>query len=208
MAKRILLVEGSDDEHVLKHLCGNRGVPHLDEIAPHEGADHLLDSFPVRLKASEDGDIVGVVIDADTDLASRWQSLRDRLTRVGYESVPQNPTSEGTVLDPPGGTLLPRVGIWIMPDNQTKGILEDFLRFLVPEGSRLFDHVKSSVTAIPEGEKRFGQLAEPKAIIHTWLAWQEEPGKPLGQAITARYLDPGVAQVDILVSWLNRLFFS
>jgi len=99
------------------------------------------------------------------------------------------------------------VGIWIMPDNQTNGILENFLRFLVPADSPLFEHVRSSVARIPAGERRFSQLAEPKAIIHTWLAWQEEPGRPLGTAITARYLDHEVAQVDILVSWLNRLFF-
>src|SRR5436190_24268592 len=28
-----------------------------------------------------------------------------------------------------------------------------------------------------------------KALIHTWLAWQEKPGRPLGLAITARYFD-------------------
>jgi hypothetical protein len=206
-AKRILLVEGVDDEHVLKHLCGNREVPRLDEVKSHGGVEQLLDSFPVRLKASEDGDIVGVVIDADTDLNSRWQSLRNSLIKVGYQDVTKTPLPDGTILDPPPGILLPRVGIWIMPDNQTKGILEDFLRFLVPAESRLFDHVKSSVAAIPEGERRFSQLAEPKALIHTWLAWQAEPGKPLGIAITARYLDPDVAQVDVLVSWLKRLFF-
>jgi hypothetical protein len=55
--------------------------------------------------------------------------------------------------------------------------------------------VQSSVAAIPEAERRFGPLAEPKAIIHTWLAWQKEPGKPLGTAITARFLDPNVAEV-------------
>lgn len=207
-ARRILLVEGIDDEYVLKHLCGNRGVPRLDAVKSHGGVDQLLDSFPVRLKASEDGDIVGVVIDADTDMTSRWQSLRDRLTRVGYEGAPDSPAPDGTILDPPAGTLLPRVGIWIMPDNQSNGILEDFLRFVVPEESRLFEHVRSSVAAIPEGERRFSQLTEPKAIIHTWLAWQEEPGRPLGTAITARYLDPEVAQVDGLVSWLKRLFFQ
>jgi hypothetical protein len=27
---KILLVEGTDDEHVLKHICGNRGIAHLD----------------------------------------------------------------------------------------------------------------------------------------------------------------------------------
>jgi hypothetical protein len=205
-ARKILLVEGSDDEHVIKHLCGNRGGPHLDDVKEHGGVVHLLDSLPVRLKASEFGDIFGLVIDADADIASRWQSLRDRLIGVGYETVPDQPAYEGTILDPPAGKLLPRVGIWIMPDNQSEGILEDFLRFLVPKGSRLFDHVEASVAAIPKGERRFSSLATPKAIIHTWLAWQEEPGKPLGTAITARYLDPGVPQADGLVSWLNRLF--
>jgi len=29
-----------------------------------------------------------------------------------------------------------------------------------------------------------------KAVIHTYLAWQNEPGMPLGQAITARALNP------------------
>ena len=207
-AKKILLVEGSDDEFVLKHLCGNRGGPRLDEVKSRGGVDELLGSFPVHLKASEDGDIVGMVIDADTDLSARWQSLRNRLILVGYPGVPENPSPDGTILDPPADALLPRVGVWIMPDNQTTGILEDFLRFLVPSESPLFRHVQSSVAAIPEAERRFTHLAEPKAIIHTWLAWQEEPSKPLGTAITARYLDPDVAQVDVLVSWLKRLFFQ
>jgi hypothetical protein len=39
------------------------------------------------------------------------------------------------------------------------------------------------------------------------VAWQKEPGKPLGTAITAKFLNPNVAQVDILVAWLKRLFF-
>jgi len=203
--KRILLVEGVDDEHVIKHLCGNRGGPQLD-VNRYDGVDRLLDGFPVRLKASEGGEIVGMVIDADTNVAARWASLRNRLLKLGYDTVPNDPAPDGTVLEPPSGTLLPRVGIWMMPDNRNKGILEDFLRFLIPEGSRLFEHVKSSVANIPEGEVRFGELDEPKALLHTWLAWQKEPGKPLGIAITARCLDPDVPEVDVFVSWLNRLF--
>jgi hypothetical protein len=93
-----------------------------------------------------------------------------------------------------------------MPNNQTTGILEDFLRFLVPEGSLLFKHVTKSVAGIPKSERLFHESAESKAVIHTWLAWQEKPGRPLGTAITARYLDPNVPQVDVLVSWLKKLF--
>jgi hypothetical protein len=135
-ARKILLVEGVDDEHVLKHPCGQRGVQHLDEIKPLGSVERLLESFSVRLKES-DVEALGIVVDADTDIAARWQSLRDRLKKAGYENVPDDPHSAGTILSPPLKSLLPRAGVWIMPDNQTKGILEDFLRFLVPPNSQL-----------------------------------------------------------------------
>lgn len=205
--RNVLLVEGTDDEHVLKHICGNRGVQKLDEILPQESVEKLLENFPVRLKES-DVEVLGLVLDADTDIEGRWESLRHRLRQAGYTEVPEQPAPTGTILQAPPTTLLPRFGVWIMPDNQSKGILEDFLHFLVPSGSPLYEHVKSSIASIPEGERRFSQLAEPKALIHTWLAWQKEPGKPLGTAITAKFLDANVAQVDVLVAWLKELFFA
>ena len=80
MGSKILLVEGPTDEHVLKHICGSRGVPHLDEVRPHHSVERLLDSIPVQLRASnEEDDVVGVVIDADEDLPNRWQSIRNML---------------------------------------------------------------------------------------------------------------------------------
>ncbi len=204
--RKILLVEGSDDEHVLKHICSSHDIPNLDEVKPHGGSTELLDSIPVRLRASnEDGDVVGIIIDADTSLEARWQSIRARFIQAGYENMPATPDSNGSIFESPDGSLLPRAGIWIMPDNQTPGILEDFLRFLIPQPNDLFDHVMDSVESIPN--RLFSDNDEPKAVIHTWLAWQEEPGKPYGTAITARFLDPNVPQVDILVSWLMRLFF-
>lgn len=82
--RKVLLVEGVDDEHVLKHVCGTRRLQKLDEIKSQEGVDQLLENFPVRLKES-DLEAVGVVIDADTDLAARWQALHDRLVQAGYQ---------------------------------------------------------------------------------------------------------------------------
>ncbi len=204
--RKILLVEGNDDEHVLKHICGERGVGMLDEVKPQGNVQRLLENLPVHLKES-DLEALGVVVDADTDLTARRQSLRDRLTTAGYPKVPAEPDRTGTILASPPDSLLPRVGVWIMPDNRTEGILEDFLRFLVPAGGSLFSYVESSIAGIPQSERRFSRLDEPKAVIHTWLAWQEKPGKPLGTAITAKFLDPNVAQVDVLVAWLKSLFF-
>ncbi len=204
---KMLMVEGTDDEHVLKHICGNRGIPHLDGVESHGNVEKLIESLGVRLKLSEEGDVIGVVVDADTDISSRWQSVRNRIIGVGYQEVPAQPSPDGTILYPPRGTLLPRLGIWIMPNNRTSGILEDFLRFLVPQPNILFDHAEGSVATIPEGEQRFKPLDETKAIVHTWLAWQEDPGRPFGTAITACFLDPNVPEVDVLVAWLKRLFF-
>ena len=207
MAHRVLLVEGADDEHVIKHICGSRRLPQLDEVKPYGGVDALLEGVPAELRASnEPGDVVGVVIDADTDLEARWQSIRDRLNRAGYPNVPAAPDPAGTVLEPPAGSLLPRAGVWLMPDNKTPGILEKFLRFLVPRDDALFDHARASVDSLPD--RRFAASDEPKAVIHTWLAWQSEPGRPYGTAITAGYLDPDVPQVDVLAAWLKRLFFQ
>ncbi len=202
------MVEGTDDEHVLKHICGNRDIPELDEVEKYGSVEKLIESIEVRLPLLiEEGDIVGVVIDADTEISDRWKSIRNRIISVGYQNVPDQPALDGTILDPPAGTYLPRLGVWVMPNNQTSGILEDFLRFLVPKPNILFDHVRDSVKTIPEGERRFKPLDEPKAIIHTWLAWQKEPGRPFGTAISACFLDPNVPEVDVLVAWLKRLFF-
>ena len=179
--KRILLVEGPDDEHVFKALFGQRGMEKLDEIKPQGNVEQLLENFPVRLKESDIA-VLGVVLDADTNLAARWDALRHRLKAAGFMVVPDHPSATGTILEPPADSLLPRFGVWIMPNNQTAGILEDFLRFLVPVGNRLFNHAQESVAGIPNEDRRFGPLAEPKVLIHTWLAWQAEPGRPLGQS--------------------------
>lgn len=165
-SRKILLVEGKDDQHVLEHLSEERGGPHFDQVVIHEGKERLLDAIPIHLKAAGDEAIIGIVIDADMDMNARWQSLRDRLRKLGYPA-PNTPAVDGTIMDPPSGALLPRVGIWIMPDNQTQGILEDFLRFLVPANSRLFDHVQKSVANIPAGERRFSERDESKVLIHT-----------------------------------------
>jgi hypothetical protein len=94
-----------------------------------------------------------------------------------------------------------------MPDNRVPGIIEDFLKFLIPDGDDLLTHVERSVDSIAPELRRFNELKYPKALIHTWLAWQEEPGHPYGQAIAARYLDARLPSADMLAGWLRRTFF-
>lgn len=204
---RVLLVEGSDDEHVVKHICGNRGLGKIDRIRDCEGKARLLDLIPIQLKESELF-ALGILLDADTDLLASWQAVTDRLVTAGYAGIPSEPDPAGTVVAPPADSLLPRVGVWLMPDNRVPGILEDFLRFLVPAAHPLMGHVEQSIDSIPSGHRLFADLKRPKACIHTWLAWQDEPGKPLGLSITARYLDPNQPAAGVFADWLHRTFFE
>ena len=207
--KRVLLVEGKNDEHVVKSICGRLNLGQIDEIRPKSGKDPLLEVLPVELKGASDGSIsvLGVILDADTNLQSRWQSVSDRLTEAGYQNVPATPDENGTILLPPNDSKpLPRFGIWVMPDNHVSGILEDFLKFLIPDGDEIFLHAQQSLGGIPV--QRFRDVDRPKALMHTWLAWQEDPGRPYGQAITARYLDVNLPLGNSFAAWLKKVFFD
>ena len=70
----------------------------------------------------------------------------------------------------------------------------------------LLERAVSCVDGIPPEQRRFRDTYRSKALIHTWLAWQEEPGTPLGLAVTKRYLDADHALARQFVQWLRRLF--
>jgi hypothetical protein len=202
MAKnRKLLAEGKDDCIVVANLCEAHQIPEVFDIIDKEGISKLLESLHVDLKAS-DLEVLGILVDADVNLQDRWQSLSTILSNEGY-SVPAQPTPAGTILREEDK---PTVGIWLMPDNRLPGMLEDFVAALVPDNDVLLPYARTCVEQLPEKPTRFPQVQRAKADIHTWLAWQEEPGKPFGIAITAHYLDAQSVHAEGFINWLRMLF--
>ena len=203
MANRfLLLVEGKDDEHVLYHLLEHHNVPERFKIKDKKGIDNLLETLDVELLGSGLKRL-GIVVDADVNIQGRWDAVRTILINSGYNSLPTKPDPDGTVIEQPG---LPSVGLWLMPDNALPGMLEDFIGFLVPTGDVLWPHSEECLRQAAELDRRFVEAHRPKALIHTWLAWQEEPGTPLGLAITKRYLDAEAPHAHRLIAWIRRLF--
>lgn len=203
MADRaVLLVEGKDDKHVFYALLNHHGIPRTILIKDKQGIDNLLDTLEVELLASELKQL-GVVVDADVDLNARWQSLTAILRNSGYTKIPTSPDTEGTIIVEDDR---PVVGIWIMPDNSVPGMLENFVKFLVPQNDRLWDRVILCIDSIPEAERLFRTQHLIKAQLHTWLAWQQEPGSPLGLSITKRYLEADALHAQQLMGWIRRLF--
>jgi hypothetical protein len=208
-------VEGPDDVYVFFALLSEYKIPIAEKFKPvpdkisindGKGVDNLKKRVRMLLKP-KDEDIplekLGIVIDADSDINARWQSIRDILRDADYTNVPQLPLDRGTIIKQ---DYRPTVGVWIMPDNKVSGAIEDFIKFLVPPDDNLWNRAEEAVADIPEEYRRFVSFS--KANIHTWLAWQKEPGVPMGTAITYKFLDAQSIYAQELVSWINRLFFD
>lgn len=127
-----LVVEGSDDKHTIIQLLARSGFDWEDgaRLRPYIHAagscEEALAEFRTVLKLHPR---VGLVIDANGDVASRWQAVRQRAQEAGV-AMPGEPCSDGLV----DASLLPssRFGVWLMPDNQNHGALERFLATLIP----------------------------------------------------------------------------
>jgi hypothetical protein len=90
-----------------------------------------------------------------------------------------------------------------MPDNSLPGSLEDFATHLIPPDDALWPRAMKAVEDIPVGERRF--TAPRKAEIHTYLAWQKDPGAPLGLAVTKKYFQTDTDLCKRFVAWLRQL---
>ena len=201
-----LIFEGADDKHVVMNLLFNhehQGEPlceHFKEKVK-EGVDNLIATLNEELKAT---DLVrlGIILDADTDLARQWGRVTHVLDEHGCREVPATPVATGTIVETNDGK---RIGIWVMPDNQSAGALEDFVGKLIGEEDNLWPKAQADVNGIPANDRRFKETYLSKAHVHTWLAWQEEPGTKMGETFKKKYLDPEHPQAQVFVEWVKRL---
>ncbi len=149
---------------------------------------------------------LALVVDADESPANRWRSVAGTLRAIGHEPPPI-PSPTGTILNS-ASAVIPRIGVWIMPDNQQAGMLETFLGMCVPQGGEnpiwqralaQTDFVKTEI----EESSRFKDVHLDKARIHSYLAWNDPPGVPLGQAVLKRILDPESEQATNFLQWIR-----
>lgn len=179
-----LIVEGIDDQHVIKHLCRRRGID-APQIIPKDGFDGLRDSIfgEVNVPGRR---ALGIVADANADHERRWQSISDQLKRAGC-AVPERLDPGGSVFV---GPRIVRVGVWIMPGDMRSGELEDFVADMVP-ASPAWDLAREYIDGIPSAHRKFSPNKKTRAYVHAWLASREGP-RPMGLAIAAGDLDAGV----------------
>ncbi len=198
--EQLLLVEGKNDLHVFLNIFEKHSVKESFTAEGKEG-DSIYKSIPIYLKT--DVSTIGIVIDADENINSKWDKLKNIFKVSGYD-IPENPIHTGTIIKK---NDRPTIGIWIMPNNNANGMLEDFVKQLVPGDDLLMDYVEESLNKIETvGVNKYKSIHKSKARIHTWLAWQETPGTPMGLAIKKTFLDTNKELCLKFVNWINDLF--
>jgi len=205
-----IAVEGQDDEHVIKHLLRRYEVDFdrapqlvaLPRFTQARSVESLTQSITLKVKLSNNRS-VGFVLDADEPLANRWASVRDRLKQVGV-ATPAEAPPEGFIGY--SDEYRARVGVWLMPDNQHDGNLETFLRELIEDRDHLIGHAETATAEAKTRGAVFSDGDRPKAILHTWLAWQERPGVPYGTAIRAKYFRHDSPAAEAFVAWFKCLY--
>lgn len=199
-----LLLEGKDDCSVTRAVCEKLNITESFDLIDCGSKDEIPKKLKAYfLKKKPDIEAIGIVLDADTDFMSRWQSLERQLQDLGYSIAETR--KEGVILK--GEERQPDIGIWIMPNNTSVGMLEDFVQYLIPIDDQLLTFSKSILDELEKRElNKYKLIHKAKAEIHTWLAWQETPGTPMGLAIKKAYLTTDNELCKFYGKWLDSLF--
>ncbi len=206
-----LIVEGHQDKRVIPYLIEANGIPWPKDGEPVEitayGGDGFIDRYRISARLKEKRlTHLGLMVDADEDSSARWRSIRDACL-PSIPEIPEQIPETGLIFNTKDGK---KFGVWIIPDNQTRGMLETFLAYMVPDGNEpLWQYAQEVVI---EAKKRgisdelFIDSHFDKARIYSWLAWQKPPGRQLHQAVQETILDPQHPNAQIFVDWFKNLY--
>lgn len=100
-----------------------------------------------------------------------------------------------------------KFGVWIMLDNKTRGMLETFLAYLVPnESETLWQYARQTVVEAQNKGANYKPTHLDKANIYTWLAWQNPLGRQLHNAVMEKILNPQHPKAQIFMKWFRDLY--
>ncbi len=206
-ATGLLVVEGQNDQHLVLHLCRQAEPELVNGFDFHDaqGITSVINS--VRNFVIQPGLTgVGFVLDGDETPREHWRQVIDRIA-VAYPDMrlPPAPEPNGTIVPEDSDMGSPRIGIWVMPDNQTAGELEDFVVQMIPAGDLVWPRSQDYIEGIPATARKFEDNKITKSQVHAWLAARRFPGL-MGVAVRDGDLNVSGPLSQTFLAWLNRLF--
>jgi len=207
-----LIVEGQTDTLFFEALIQKERLS--VKIEPHHGITKIPDLLTAYFDDLQDGAIqrLGIVADADHTTPKgqggfnkRWQLLTKPLREMGYEiNTPPSQRYMGSLFT--HTEELPPVGLWLMPDHQSDGMLEDLIKQTV-YGDQQLTLLQTATTCLEQlPVTLFQPHHHTKATIYSWLAWQTRPGQALVSTINADLINLHAQEMQAFIKWLHDLF--
>lgn len=215
MPKRIhekkLLVEGAEDKRLIPQLIEANGIVWGDKeddwivkIDSYDGIPNLLKPGIIEAELKASGlRILGVLLDANASCAARWTSLRSQCV-LQFPNLPVDLPKTGVIEENLNGQ---RFGAWLVPNNESKGMMETFLAYLVPDGqSTVWEYAQEAVVEAKTRGAVYKDSHLDKANIFTWLAWCDPPGRQLHDAVIQKILNPTSTLAGPFITWFKTLY--
>ena len=199
--KRFLAVEGQDEVYFLNALLNKMNIEGV-EVQEIRGIDNLRNKIPVLIRTPgfSDVEMFGIIRDADSNVQSAFQSVRDLLVRE--ELLKPNGLSTITSQFSQGN---PRVGIFIMPNNSSEGMIENLCLESVKNEpimqcvNNLFKCVNNKIDEL----ERPRNLAKSK--VQVFLATRPKLVCSVGLAAAKGYWNFDSKEFSELKTFLNNL---
>jgi hypothetical protein len=217
-AKKILLVEGEADKGFFLEICKKLNLTASVMVAPPKdlGGTHNTKNGVINhlknalLPQLADGSMTHIAAVVDADYVAHGGGYTNTLARLSEILAPFGFTHETSQAATNGLSFkhndgLADFGLWIMPQNQHEGMLEDWIKSCVDENEHdLFEFAANVVQQL--GTPKFPTHKTSKAEVATWLAWQKEPGHGLYHLVTEGLLNRQRPLFGELEQWLETVF--
>ncbi|VAW46250.1 hypothetical protein MNBD_GAMMA04-291 [hydrothermal vent metagenome] len=216
-SKKILLVEGETDRSFFEEMCKKLSLNTLVQVAlprdlggGYNSKEGVLNHLNVLLPQLEDGQLlnIAVVIDADyiehgSGGKKTLEKVTDILKSFDFALSGSASSSEGLLFNHSDG--LADFGLWVMPNNDGEGMLEDWIKTCIKNDEKaLFQQATTTVKQL--SSPKFKPHLKSKAEIATWLAWQKKPGCGLYSVMKEGLLDENSVPYKKLAHWLKSVF--
>lgn len=193
--KALIVVEGKADKRFLEEYIAHLGYSDfIDEIHPAGGWNNWNTSKPALKRAKSDGLLTALIFDADADASSRRSELQSELNKFSSEAR-----------------------IFLIPNDEDRGCLEDLLGHLVPEAYQpIIDSWDNFIDAL-RGLKKASEvplvppdnIPIPKTKFYSYVSLlldereKKEKGKDVAKEEIRRY--KGVGHWDLEAPYLDPL---
>lgn len=202
-SNRILMVEGNHDEQFFEKLLDYMGFGKGDiQIIIAEGKGNFgpmikLLSNPISPKKITR---IGFVRDADADEHPAHSAFQSICSHLEKNQLPVPKTmSEVTEGDP-------QCGIFIMPDNESGGMLESLCLESI-QNQVILEAIDQYMRAVEKNDaEMYGKLNQPKSRILTYLAGRHPYSNTVGLGAKQEHFDLSHECFDCVKHFLNRLY--